>query len=82
MKLSNPRTIRRMAAVERIVRIELKVLEKRLAFSHSVGESTGTLGGSSPSGGSVNGVVLNWFREVYFFKFIIAPRFSFGRCSS
>ena len=38
MKLSNPRIIRRMAAVERIVRTELKVLEKRLALSHSAGE--------------------------------------------
>jgi len=82
MKLSNPRIIRRMAAVERIVRIELKVLEKRLALSHSVGERAATFGGSWLLGGSIEEAVLIWFGEEDFFKFIIAPQFSFGRCSS
>ena len=36
-----------MAAVEMTVRIELKLVEKRLALSHSVGERAATFGGSS-----------------------------------
>ena len=71
-----------MAAVERIVRIELKVLEKRLALSHSVGERAATFGGSWLLGGSVEEAVLIWFGVEDYFKFIIAQRFSFGRCSS
>ena len=68
MKLSNPRIIRRMAAVERIVRTELKVLEKRLALSHSAGERTGAFGGSSLLDDSVKGSVLSCFCEVKFFR--------------
>ena len=38
----------RIAATEMTVRIELKVLEKRFALSHSLGDKTAALGGSSP----------------------------------
>ncbi|MEC7810908.1 MAG: hypothetical protein VYB07_06985 [Actinomycetota bacterium] len=36
-----------MAATEITVRTELKVLEKRFALSHSLGESAAIFGGSS-----------------------------------
>ncbi len=48
MKLSNPLIISRIAATEMTVRIELKVLEKRFALSHSRGDKTAAFGGSSP----------------------------------
>jgi len=82
IKLSNPRMIRRIAAVEMTVRIELKVLEKRLALSHSVGERAATFGGSSLLVISVEESELIRSCEVEFFEFIIVPQSSFERCSS